>query len=172
MMNHPEHDPLDTLLAPPPAKPDDSLRRLSWEHSTRLLWRRRFVRRGAYVATLAACFLAGLLTTFLRAPAVVERERIVYVDRPAPQVPSPVEKPAELEQKARANATARADLLRRAGDLYANEQHDLEGALRCYSQSLDSAGDTQPVISTDDHWLLMAIKDARMKEKNNAKNPE
>jgi hypothetical protein len=147
------------------------LRQSIWKRSLRVLHRRRLVRRGLYLAGLAACYLAGLLTMHLRAPSAVERERIVYRDRPAPPAPVPVEKPIHLEQRAIASEKPSPELFRRAGDAYAHEQHDLEAALRCYGRSLDAGGDEQLVISADDHWLLMAIKDARKKEKNDAKHP-
>ena len=67
------------------------------------------------------------------------------------------------------NPERRGDLYRRAGDLYATEQGDLSSALRCYSESLDAGNEKDLTISTDDHWLLMAIKDARQKEKNDAR---
>src|SRR6516162_6703017 len=120
MTTQPEPDPLDALLASPAQAPDGLLRQSTWERSMRLLRRRRLLRRGAYLAGLVACYVSGLLTLHLRAPAApIERERIVYRDRPAPVAPVPAEKPTELEQRALTAEKPTPELFRRAGDAYA-----------------------------------------------------
>jgi hypothetical protein len=90
---------------------------------------------------------------------------MVTVERRSPGEPEPPARAGNLEQQARANGARRSALYRRAGDVYANEQGDLEAALRCYGRSLDDRPREDLHISPADHWLLMAIKDAREKEK-------
>src|SRR5262245_10032003 len=157
-------DPLERLLAPPPPGEADTLRRAVFARTEAVLRRRRAVRRLALAGALAACYLAGLLSArWLSPPEPVER--IVTV-RPAPQEApeaARAESAAELERKARADAARQADFYRRAGDLYATEQGDLGSALRCYGRALDASSEEDLAVSADDHWLLMAIKDAREK---------
>jgi hypothetical protein len=57
----------------------------------------------------------------------------------------------------------------RAGAEYLKEESDPQSALRCYRQALDAGSDADLVVRPDDDWLLMAIKDARKKEKSDAK---
>ncbi len=49
------------------------------------------------------------------------------------------------------------------------EEIDPQSALRCYSNALDNGTEQDLAISSEDNWLLMAIKDARLKERNHAK---
>ncbi len=59
-------------------------------------------------------------------------------------------------------------MYKQAGDRYMTEQSDPQSALRCYGNALDNGTEQDRSISTDDNWLLMAIKDARQKEKSHA----
>jgi hypothetical protein len=170
-------DPLERLLAPPAVAADEELRPTVLARTAAVLRRRRAARRIVYAAGLAACYLAGLLSARWLSPAE-PLERVVVV-RPTPDrsppAPGKAERPesaADLERKARADEGRRADLYRRAGDLYAGEQGDLEAALRCYSRSLDASAEEDLAPAPDDHWLLMAIKDAREKEKQNAEHEQ
>lgn len=164
---------LERLLAPPPPGEADTLQRAVFARTEAVLWRRRAVRRLAYAVGLAACYLAGLLSArWLSAPEPVER--IVIVPS-APQVAPEAARAAsaaELERKARIDVERQADFYRRAGDLYASEQGDLKAALRCYGRALDAGSEEDLAVSANDHWLLMAIKDAREKEKRNAQTEQ
>src|SRR5262245_41380722 len=165
----PESLPPHPLLGVPVPGADDRLREALFARTARALRRRRVVCRLAHAAALAACFVAGLLTAEWRRPAAPPpREETVTVAPPATPAPA-VAEPAELERLAKRSPERRGDLYRRAGDLYATEQGDLSSALRCYGEALDAGDDKNLTISTDDHWLLMAIKDARQKEKNDAR---
>jgi hypothetical protein len=62
----------------------------------------------------------------------------------------------------------RAEQYLRAGADYLMEESDPQSALRCYGQALDAGGQTSLAVRPDDDWLLMAIKDARKKEKLDA----
>lgn len=165
----PESLPPHPLLAASAPIADGRLREAVFAQTVRVLWRRRVARRLAHGAVLVACFVAGLLTAEGLRPAAPPREKVIVTVAPAPAPVPPAAEPAELERLAQRSPERRGDLYRRAGDLYASEQGDLSSALRCYSESLDAGNDKDLTISTDDHWLLMAIKDARQKEKNDAR---
>ena len=171
MTNTPEPEslPPHPLLAAPAPRTDGRLREAVLAKTARVLRRRRFIRRLAHAATLAACFFAGLLTAEWRRPAAPPREREIVTAAPSPAPAPPAAEPAELERLAKRSPERRGDLYRRAGDLYATEQGDLSSALRCYREALDAGDEKNLAISADDHWLLMAIKDARQKEKNDAR---
>jgi len=173
-------DPLDGLLQPPPPAPaDDGLRRRLLDRTTRALRRRRRWRTLAWAAALAACYAAGVLTTFWLAPRRVEVVQVQPAPAPAPETqPAPVAPAATdvdatsavaLEWKAFDADKPRPDLYRQAGDRYMQEKADPESAVRCYGQSLDGASDKDLAISPDDDYLLMVVKAARQKEKNDAK---
>src|SRR5262245_2288454 len=160
------------LLAAPAGPPDERQREAVFARTARILWRRRLARRLVQATALVACFVAGLLTmSWLRPPAPPrepETSKVVPGPAPAPLAPEP----AALERQAAQNAQERRDLFRRAGDLYATEHGDLQAAVRCYGRSLDAGSASDLTISPDDHWLLMAIKDARQKEKNDGKTSQ
>ena len=48
------------------------------------------------------------------------------------------------------------------------EKQDYDSALRCYRQALDAAPKEELAIRSDDNWLVMALKEARQKENNDA----
>jgi hypothetical protein len=61
-------------------------------------------------------------------------------------------------------------LYQEAGDRYLEEERDPLQALRCYGNALDSGKEEDLTISASDSWLMMVIKDARQREKHNAKS--
>lgn len=169
-------DPLDGLLRPPSGEADDALRRGLLEQTTRVLRRRRRLHIVALAAALAACFLAGALTVYCFGPR--QTERVVVVEKsPVPETPTPVPPPAPpapasavaLEWKAFDAVKPRPDLYRQAADRYLHEDADPASAVRCYGQSLNGASDKDLAISPDDDYLLMLVKEARQKEKSDAK---
>src|SRR5262249_33657123 len=123
--------------------------------------RRRQLRRAGWIAALAACFGAGMLTALsLRAtsePVIVTMQRDVVPPSPEPN-----------KQEVIPIQTPRAELLRQVGDHLLTRDDPL-AALSCYTRSLDDSRGDELTVSTDDSWLLLAIKDARMKEKRDAK---
>jgi hypothetical protein len=170
MTDTPERDPLEELLAPPDAANTAALRQATLARTARPLRRRRWLRRGALAAVLAACFAAGMLTTRLLSPAAP----VVIVQAPPehkPQAPPapPLVSVAPAPQREPSDERP-ADLLLRAGDRYLNEDNDPEAALRCYSRALNAASAEDLKFSPDDNWLLMAIKSAREKEARHADN--
>jgi hypothetical protein len=168
-----EPDPLDDLLAAPPAAGTEALREELLGRTTRLLRRRRRLRRLAWAAALAACCGAGLLTVWWAArpappvppPTGLREERATAV--PAPEVPATA---VAVEERAADDddLKAQAALYRRAGDLYLSEENDPAAALRCYGNALDAGGGADLSVAPSDNWLLMTIKSARQKEKRHA----
>src|SRR5262245_6680186 len=156
------------LLAAPAGPPDERQREAVFARTARILWRRRLARRLAHAAALVACFIAGLLTMYWLRPPAPPPETVTNTVVPVPAPAAPPE-PTAVEQQANQKPEERRELFRRAGDLYATEQGDLQAALRCYGRSLDAGTASDLAISPNDHWLLMAIKDARQKEKIDAK---
>jgi hypothetical protein len=178
---HDGDDPLHDLL-----RPDSDVSPPAWKDSfgirtARMLRRRRTVGRFVWVAGLAACFMAGVLTThfFFSAPDVVREIEYVYLPAEQKQVPSaaPVEKPVAeekptalaLEWQAAENPDRSVELNRRAGDRYFAEENDLESALRCYKRFLAGCTEQDLEISPKDNWLLVSLKSARLEGRRNAK---
>ncbi|HWG45774.1 MAG TPA: hypothetical protein VN688_23635 [Gemmataceae bacterium] len=172
-----EPDPLDDLLAPPPLPSGvGALRQQMYGPTSRVLRRRRWARQFAYAAALAASFALGLLV--MRAnmrPMAAPLPEPVAKQHEEPRPPDKPSMPADAsalarEWKAFDSIDQRGERYRQAGDRYMEEESDLQSALRCYSSALDSGTERDQAISSDDNWLLMAIKDARQKEKEHAKN--
>jgi hypothetical protein len=167
----------DSLLTPQPDAIPEGFQRLVLAQTLGVLRRRRRLRRLAAVAALAACFLGGVLAMrFFGSPGVPpppeQREEMVQrqpePNFPLTSSPKPADSALALEWQALDSPTRRPDLDRKAGDRYLTENFDARSAMRCYDRAL--AADADLSVSADDSWLLMAIKDARQKEKRDAKN--
>jgi hypothetical protein len=174
----------DWLDRPWPPAGTEKLRRSLLDRTTRVLRRRRRVRQLSYIMALAVCYAAGLLTMRLGmgSPRVERPEMVQGPAGPAkpmaPPAPAPPSVPPSrlepeapalvLEWKAVDSREKRPDLYRRAGDRYLEEESDVESALRCYRGALDSGSEEDLTISEDDNWLLMALKEAKQKEKRHA----
>lgn len=173
-----EPDPLDGMLRPPSPPDTEPLRQTVYTQTRRVLQRRRVVRRFAYAAALLVSFAAGWLVTRFTAPAPARSPEIVVTppkepappeQPPAPPKPSSVDSALAQEWQAFDSPKDRAGLYRHAGDRYLKEENDLQSALRCFSNALDNGTEQDMAISSEDNWLLMAIKEARLKEKKHAK---
>jgi hypothetical protein len=173
-----EPDPLEGMLAPPPLPADAAaLRQELLGQTARALRRRRRGRQLAWAAALAACYAAGLLTMhWAPRPAAVSRGPDALASRDHSQVPPAVFPPADepeksaLQKEWAAVESGQAALFREAGNLYLDGEGDVQSAVRCYGNALSVGTEADLAISPEDNWLLMAIKDARQKEKRNAKN--
>jgi hypothetical protein len=101
-----------------------------------------------------------------KSPADQIREKERKPPTPVEDAPSAV----ALEWQAIDNPSRRAELYRRAGDLYLAGSSDVRSALRCYRGALAAGSPRDWVISTNDNWLLMVAKQERQKEMSHAKN--
>jgi hypothetical protein len=173
-----EPDPLEGMLGARPLPADAAaLRQELLAQTARVLRRRRRGRQIAWAAALAACYIAGLLTMHRAgrpapapspAPVAKTTDRVQQPRDVSPPTDGP-ERPA-LAKEWEAVESGRAGLFREAGDLYLDQEGDLASAVRCYRNALNAGTEGDLAISSQDNWLLMAIKDARQKEKRNAKN--
>jgi hypothetical protein len=171
-----EPDPLDGMLRPPSLPDNEALRQAVYARTRRLLHRRRRLRQFAYAAALLLSFAAGLLAMRLATPQppplADAPERLASKDEPQlPNNPPPSSDESALAREwiAFDSEDDRGERFRQAGDRYMTEENDPQSALRCYGNALDHASEQDLAISTNDNWLLMAIKDARQKEKDHAK---
>jgi len=178
-----EPDPLDGMLHPPSPPDNEALRQAVYTRTRRVLHRRRRVRQFAYAAALLMAFATGVFVTRMTAqtdagergasaPCSSEQPRVdssAQQGADAPRSPLPEDSALTREWIAFDSADHRGELYRQAGDRYMTEENDPQSALRCFSNALDSGTDEDLAISSEDNWLLMAIKDARLKEKNHAK---
>lgn len=164
-------DPIEELLRRNISANEAALRQHLLDKTMRLLRRRRWRNRVALTGVMAACFLAGAAVVVLwprekpqpeTAPPLVKDQ----VPAISPALAGAIAK----EWRAFDDPAKPAELYRQAGDLYVEEAQDFESALRCYTQALDKSPEQDLAISSEDNWLLMALKNARRKEKSHAKN--
>jgi hypothetical protein len=160
---------------------NEALRAAVLAQTIRIVRRRRILRRVAFVGGLAACYLAGLVTTWAALSGSGSARDTVQAAKTSrsalPTGPSPSEQGAAskagisataLEWRAFDSHERRRELFRQAGDRYLQQAGDLKSAVRCYRQSLQGALASDLTIKPDDSWLLMALKQAKQKEKQNA----
>jgi negative regulator of sigma E activity len=179
-----EPDPIEAMLRPPAQPDSDTLRKSVYTQTMRVLRRGRLLRQFAFAASLLLSFAAGVgvmrITARTDSGDQVESEArraggvspLIPPGHPgadAPRSPTPDDSALDAEWIAFDSTDRRSELYRKAGDRYINDEKDLQSALRCYSNSLDDGTEQDLAISPDDNWLLMAIKDARQKEKKHAK---
>jgi len=168
-------DPCD-FLEGPQSSPHPSFREAVQKKTTSVVRARRRSRLLMRAAALAACYLAGLgtmrLWTELRASAGVEASAAPVAaesPRPAVQLVKYEASAPELEKIASlVPSVQRAALYCHAGDRYWQEAGDVQSALRCYRLALAGGPEEGWAISVDDNWLLMALKQAKQKEKSDA----
>jgi hypothetical protein len=173
-------DPLDRLLTPGPAAPDPALRQALLRRTLGVLRRRTWLKRLALAAALAACFAGGFVTSQLTTTPRTDVQ-VVTVYRESVQPAPPDEAPpaptvevraAALEDRAITTPTARTELFRQAGDTYLKAEGDVQAALRCYRLALDAGSDKDLAVAPEDNWLLISLKEARLREKVDAKANE
>lgn len=181
-------DPVEAILGPSRGSPQNAdLRAALLQRTMGIIRRRRRLRRLAMVAALAAFYLAGAATAQTwwpwrpGAPAAAPKETFpgggpaAVADRqdsdepkPSPQAPAP-------DGMGQAVATAkvnRFEAYRRAGDRFLQEPAQLSRAVRSYRNALNVASAEERAISPErDSWLLMALKESRLKERSHG-NPD
>ena len=180
MQNHDDlpHDPLEAALGGAVERPaaDDNLRRAVLAQTTAVIRRRRRLKRCVLAAGLLGCYLAGMGTMDLWRPAAsatgqANGQHATGV-KPIPhKTPSPLRaKPGAPETTQVAMASISGyESWRHIGDHYLRDNGDISLAVAGYSQALDLATEEERAIAPgQDNWLLMALKDARTKERNHA----
>jgi hypothetical protein len=166
------NDPLDDLLSAHPGPDDSQLRQDILKRSTGVLRRRRRLKQLVLAATLPACFLAGMVTTYWLRPA--PQQRLVYVEM-APtkdalaqakqETPVILLSAVAMENKALDSPDHRAELYRKAAELYLKEG-DYASWVRCKDNALSEARSEDLQISPDDDFLTIALKKERQKKEN------
>ena len=183
-IDQPEMDPIEAFLGQGAGeKTNEKLRRLIQQKTLGVLRRRRWLRRGAWLAGLAACYAAGILTMQIWPAAEVNHHVAIAPEQndasqvnvaPPPtetKPPTPAQPPESalaMEWQALDSTEKRPDLFRLAGDKYL-EDNNLESATRCYRGALDDASDQDLKIAVNDNWLFMSLKQAKQEEKRYAK---
>src|SRR5262249_62120137 len=152
---------------PPPAAATPAFREALFRRTSRVLRLRRWLTSAGLIAVLGVVYLAGLLTPH---PAAPPAPSLPPAPAPADVTPAPpseetAESAVALEYRALESERCRAGLYVRAADRYLLED-DLASAAPCSRLALDEGADATP--RPDDTWLLLAIKNARKKEKTNA----
>jgi hypothetical protein len=170
-------DPLDAALGGIGQRPaDDNLRAAVLARTIGAIRRRRRLKRCALAAGLLGCYLAGITTVGILRPGATAgtqaANEAVTTAQPQPQKvppsPSPRRTGPDTSQLVAANPSG-YESWRHIGDHYLQETGDISLAVAGYSQAIDLASDEERAISPEhDNWLLMALKDARAKEKNHA----
>src|SRR5258707_8960100 len=96
-LDQPEMDPIEAFLGQGSGeKTNEKLRQLIQQKTLGVLRRRRWRRRGGWLAGLAACYLAGILTMWMwPRPEVSSQVAIAPEENAAgqPSVPPPVSEP-------------------------------------------------------------------------------
>jgi hypothetical protein len=171
-----EPDPLEGMLRAPSPTDNDALRQEVYTRTRLLLHRRRRWRQFAYAAALLISFAVGAGVMQMILPARSDRKETTQpvASKTEPQIrdaPPPWSDDSALTREWLAfdSENQRGELYRQAGDRYITEENDPQSALRCYTNALDNGTEQDLAISSTDSWLLMAIKDARQKENNHAK---
>jgi len=171
-------DPLLEFLMPPALPNSSELRQSLRQKTSGLVRRRRYARRLAIAASLAACLLLTLAALYVidqfRDQTAPVLPNVVEIPKPvdAPAVENIekvettelVESPVALEWRAFDDQTDRATAYFLAGNKYLEASQDMESALRCYAQALDACRPEQLEIVPDDNWLVIALKNSRRKE--------
>ena len=142
--------------------------------------RRRRSKRCALAVSLVGCYLAGIGTMAAWRPggsgaSPIAAEQAMTAEQPLPHVPPPV-RPRPTDSDMRQVAAAEPNSFeswRRIGDHYLRDSGDILLAVRGYTRALDLATDEERTISPgQDNWLLMALKDARAKERNHVRSEQ
>jgi hypothetical protein len=171
--NDPLYDPLAAAFNAGGEKraADDRLRAAVFAKTIGVLRGRRRLKRCALAAGLLGCYLAGITTMGLmrsggaqEPPAAAGPTVAAESQRPAPRLRHASANPDK--QQAAAGKPSGFESWRRIGDHYLRESGDVSLAVAGYSEAIDLATDEERRISPgQDNWLLMALKDARSKER-------
>jgi len=165
--------------------PPVQLRESIWRQSSAIVRGRRRRRRELLVGLVLLAYAAGMGTAcFVPGSHGADLAGGVRQEGgwgPANKEGSPAADSSEMDQwlldperleaeLAAAEPSRHQELLKRAGDLRLSRQMDIEGALRCYRQFLDSESPLEQARpEAGDSWLLVFLKHARQKEMSREK---
>ncbi len=188
-----ENDPVERFLGTHfPGTVNVEVRQTLLMQTTRVLQRRRRLKRIGHVTALVGCYLLGLATMqvwLVRSPTTTGTVMVLPDNQTpaegkaamdtmptpdhaqaAPTLDREPEIPAfVLERMAQSSQESRSLLYRRAGDRYLADG-DLKSAVHCYSRSLDAGSQKDWTVSKEDNWLLIHLKTARQEEKRYAES--
>jgi hypothetical protein len=179
----------ENLLGQDLALPDtERFKQAILRQTTRYVRDRRRLRQARFVSAFAACYLAGMLTVYFGLHASAEPQLVEKPRENEPLAGQGAEKPEfsrggrdisestskhsalAMEWQAADAEDNKSDLYRQAAERY-QEKGDYVSALRCFENSLNVGSEADQELSVNDDWLLMALKEARQREKNHAKRP-
>ena len=179
----PARDPIDEFLSlSSRTEATEDLRKAIQSDTLAIVRRHRRMRRAVWLPGLAACYAAGILTMVLLRTshpeatiAAVGRSDSTLEAGSSPSValtesPKLTQMPdtaLALEWQALDCEDWRPDLFRIAGDKYL-VANDLKSAMRCYRGALEGASDEELLITVNDNWLFMSLKEAKLEEKRYA----
>jgi hypothetical protein len=174
MSDAPLPDPLERFLQQPPGAPPSAELRESLFRQTaaglrRSRWRRWPVAVGAAAAivlVLVSGYLAVRLTRIEPPPIPVIVEHKPEPAPPPPVIAAAPVHPLVLENNAfdAEDDRQRVRLYFQAGDLYFEQNQDIESALRCYHQALAYCAARDLEIDVNDNYLVMSLKRERRRE--------
>ena len=155
-----QDNPIDAVLRADAQSHDTSpLREAALSRTLATIRFRRRMRRCVMAASLAGCYVAGLATVAIQRPTVHEAA--------LPSAVSSLSSGANGLQNHK-NGSAkltRAEIVRRDADRCLLDRGDVKEAVRHYDMFLELASaDHRAIAPEQDSWLLMALKDARLKE--------
>jgi hypothetical protein len=175
MSDAPLPDPLERFLLQPPSSPSPVELREALLKQTSARLRKSRWGRWSMAVSMAAAIMMVLVTGYLirRLREIGREDRPVIVKRmpePAPQ-PLPVVAaapvhPLVLENNAfdAEDDRQRVRLYFQAGDMYFEQNQDVESALRCYHQALAYCDDRDLEVDVNDNFLVMRLKRERRRE--------
>lgn len=175
MSDAPLPDPLERFLQQPPGAPPSAELRETLLRQTSVGLRRSRWRRWPIAVGAAAAMVLALVSGYLvlRWSQVEPPPMAVIVQHkpePLPEPPSviaaaPVH-PLVLENNAfdAEDDRQRVRLYFQAGDLYFEQNQDVESALRCYHQALTYCDARELEIDVNDNYLVMSLKRERRRE--------
>ena len=171
--NDPLADPLAAALGADKhlRATDDRLRAAVFAQTVGVLRGRRRLKRCTLAAGLLTCYLAGIMTMSIFCtgreqdrPTAPPPALAAHPQRPAS--PPRHQSPRSEEQYAAAKKPSGFESWRRIGDHYLHDTGDVSLAVAGYSEAINLASAEERRISPgQDNWLMMALKDARLKER-------
>ena len=155
---------------------DDNLRETLLAQTLGVVRRRRWMKRCILAAVLLGCYLAGITTVGLWrsqgnvSPQSPSCQPMIVAQTPRNVTPPPLPVSAgPVKRQAAAAKSSGFEAWRRIGDHYLRETGDISLAVAGYSEAVNLASEEELAISPGrDNWILMALKDARTKERNHA----